>query len=160
MERKIFNYQYDSRIKINFDDFKSCYWHLRSTIGKYDCVGGVSRTGLVSIYYILYDCIGILPVCTIWKSINRLVYKLKQSGKHFLDFWYNYLMEQTIFNISNKSRVKLDFDWLKSHIWGIRSATSQSTSMAGSIYYNGIVIHRVTKYCCYVSPICIIWKSV
>ena len=67
MERKIFNYQYDSRIKVNFDDFKSCYWHLRSTIGKYDCVGGVGRSGLVSIYCIMYDCFGVLPVCTIWK---------------------------------------------------------------------------------------------
>ena len=65
-------------------------------------------------------------------------------------------MEQTIFNNSNKSRVKLDFDWLKSHIWGNRSATSQSTSMAGSIYYNGFVINCVRTYCGYVAPACMI----
>ena len=35
MERKIFNYQYESRIKVNFDDFKSCYWHLRSMFNLY-----------------------------------------------------------------------------------------------------------------------------
>ena len=65
MGRKIFN-SYESKIRFNVDEFKSCNWQFRSTIDKYkSCVGGVNRAGIVTIYYILYDCIGILPICTI-----------------------------------------------------------------------------------------------
>ena len=65
-------------------------------------------------------------------------------------------MEQTIFNNSNKSRAKLDFDELKSRIWWIRSKTSQSISMISSVYYNGFVINCVRTYCGYVMPACMI----
>ena len=71
MERKIFNYQYDSRIKVNFDDFKSCYWHLRSMFNlyvrfnfyTYD-VGVISAYGNIY-HFTAHSNYDIAPVCMI-----------------------------------------------------------------------------------------------
>ena len=70
MKRKIFNDSRESRIKLNCDKFKPHNWQFRSNVNKYEFYErGVNRLGIVTIY-IQYDCIGILPTCTIWRLIS------------------------------------------------------------------------------------------
>ena len=70
MRQKIFNDSWESRIKLNCDKFKPHNWQFRSNVNKYESYErGVNRLGIVTIY-IQYDCIGILPTCTILRLIS------------------------------------------------------------------------------------------
>ena len=60
-------------------------------------------------------------------------------------------MEQTIFNNSNKSRAKLDFDELKSRIWWIHS--SHNNSSVGGVY-DGIVYCYYIDSLAFILPVC------
>ena len=75
MERKIFKKSDKSRIRFDLEFDPQCWW-LRSADSDYGYYAGyVIRYGYVD-DDIADDCYGILPSCSIWKSANKLVYKL------------------------------------------------------------------------------------
>ena len=76
--------------------------------------------------------------------------------EHFLDFWYNSLMERKIFN-SYESRLKLNFRF-DSEYWYLRSNDVNHGSGVCCVNFSGKTLHNyyVNSFM-FILPVCSIW---
>ena len=84
-------------------------------------------------------------------------FRYVQFDEHFLDFWYNWIMIQKIFMLSDKFKMRRDLEFIYRPQL-IRSAHDVYT------YFVGFVSHRVTynnvKIDFGILPVCTIWKLI